>query len=273
MWCITKSLFFCHIDLKPLGFGGSQNGTICAGSPKDSSSHWGSSPHGFIIRVGYSRFHWNIASLLFTWPFESFQGHQVDYIKLIISPITSRYYITKTPSYIIFLLPIYHFLLYANTKMSFLFGHFSGCMWSIPFTLGFIPPWIYHKSRVLPIPLEYCKPPVHMAVWIVSRASSWLYQVDYISDHIQVLHHQNPQLHYFSSAYISFFTICKYKDVLFVWAFLRLHVIHPPGYNRRPMGTGSATEPRSDATRWNSAAWSKRLRPRNRGAQRKRGVW
>ena len=132
MWCITKSLFFCHIDLKPLGFGGSQNGTICAGSPKDSSSHWGSSPHGFIIRVGYSRFHWNIASLLFTWPFESFQGHQVDYIKLIISPITSRYYITKTPSYIIFLLPIYHFLLYANTKMSFLFGHFSGCMWSIP---------------------------------------------------------------------------------------------------------------------------------------------
>jgi hypothetical protein len=164
MWCITKSLFFCHIDLKPLGFGGSQNGTLCAGSPKDSSSHWGSSPHG-----------------------------------------------------------------------------------------------INHKSRVLPIPLEYYKPPVHMAVWIVSRASSWLY-------------HQNPQLHYFPSAYISFFTICKYKDVLFVWAFLRLHVIHPPGYNRRPMGTGSATEPRSDATRWNSAAWSKRLRPRNRGAQKKRGV-
>lgn len=86
----------------PLGFGGSQNGTLCAGSPKDSSSHWGSSPHGFIIRVGYYRFHWNITSLLFTWQFESFQGHQVDYIKLILSPITSRYYIIKTLSYIIF---------------------------------------------------------------------------------------------------------------------------------------------------------------------------
>ena len=153
MWCINQ-FFFCHIDLKPLGLGGSQNGTLCAGSPKDSSSHWGSSPHGFIIRVGYSRFHWNITSLLFTWPFESFQGHQVDYIKLILSPITSRYYITKTTSYMIF-----------------------------------------------------------------------------------------------SCLYFFIFSICKYKDVLFVWACLRLHVIHAPGYNRRPMGTGSATEPRSDATR------------------------
>ena len=74
-----------------------------------------------IIRVGSSRLHWNIAILRFKWVFGSFRrktpfsDRPIIRIKSIIYQITSKYYITKHPNYIIFVLPIIFGKLYVNT--------------------------------------------------------------------------------------------------------------------------------------------------------------